>query len=64
MDAAIFEDDERVDLEVSKVKIRINVVKSNDEVHESSLALSGKGRADERFDVCTGREAFCVDGNF
>lgn len=64
MDATIFEDDERVDLEVSKVKICIYVVKSNDKVYEGIFALSRKGRADKRHDVCTGREAFCVDRNF
>lgn len=63
MDAAVIEDDERVDLEVRKVKICINVVESDDKVYQGIFALSGKGRADERLDVCTGREVFCVDGN-
>jgi len=64
MDVAIFEDDERVDLEVSEVEICIYVVQPNDEVYESIFALSGKGWADERLYICTGREAFCIDGNF
>jgi hypothetical protein len=63
MDAAIFEDDERVDLEVSKVKICIYVVESDDKVDEGIFSLSGEGRADERLDVCTGREAIWVNRN-
>lgn len=64
MNAAIIEDDERVDLEVSKVKVCIDVVKSDDEVYESIFAVSSKGRADEGLDVCTGREAFGIDRYF
>lgn len=46
MDAGIFENNEGIDLEVSKVKICIDIVEPRDEVYECIFALSGEGWAD------------------
>ena len=64
VDAAIFEDDKRVDLKVGKVEICVDIVKSDDKVYQSIFSFSCEGRPYERLDIITGREAFCVDGDF
>ena len=64
VDAAIVENHERIDLEVSKVEICVDIVESDDEIYQSILALSREGRPNERLDGCTRGKELCVDGNF